>query len=147
MPPKISESLRNLVRERATFVCEYCHTAERWQLTKFTIDHVMPVSLGGTDDPENLALACFHCNRRKSNNVTVIQGDNAEGIELFNPRTMSWRDHFAWSIDSITIIPLTETGNVTVNLLILNDPRLVQLRYDDVLVKRHPPIGDPIRGD
>ncbi|WP_229490518.1 HNH endonuclease [Nostoc favosum] len=31
----------------------------------------MPLSLGGTDFLENLALACFHCNRRKTNRLTL----------------------------------------------------------------------------
>lgn len=27
------------------------------------VDHILPVALGGTDDPENLRLACWHCHR------------------------------------------------------------------------------------
>lgn len=45
------------------------------------------------------------------------------------------------------VLPLTETGRVTIYLLHLNDQRLVQLRYDDVLVKRHPPVDDPIEDE
>lgn len=36
-----------------------------------SIDHVYPVSLGGTNAPENLALAHFSCNLRKSNRVAA----------------------------------------------------------------------------
>lgn len=32
-----------------------------------TIEHILPVSLGGTNDPENLALAHRHCNILRSN--------------------------------------------------------------------------------
>lgn len=33
---------------------------------KFHIDHVMPIALGGSSDPENLQLLCPSCNRKKS---------------------------------------------------------------------------------
>lgn len=32
-----------------------------------SIDHLLPVSRGGTDDPRNLVLACSGCNRSKGN--------------------------------------------------------------------------------
>jgi 5-methylcytosine-specific restriction endonuclease McrA len=32
-----------------------------------TIEHLVPASLGGTDDLENLALACFECNHARGN--------------------------------------------------------------------------------
>ena len=36
-----------------------------------TIDHLIPVSLGGTNEPENLALAHRHCNVARSNRGSV----------------------------------------------------------------------------
>jgi len=38
-------SLENLhqIRKRANDLCEYCHTSEKWQYVKFTIDHVIPL--------------------------------------------------------------------------------------------------------
>ncbi|WP_227979969.1 HNH endonuclease [Nocardia spumae] len=30
-----------------------------------TIDHLIPLSLGGTHEPANVATACFLCNSRK----------------------------------------------------------------------------------
>ena len=32
-----------------------------------TIEHVVPISVGGKDDPENYAVACNKCNRRRGN--------------------------------------------------------------------------------
>jgi 5-methylcytosine-specific restriction endonuclease McrA len=34
-----------------------------------SLDHVVPISKGGTDEPENLKLAHFICNVRKGNKV------------------------------------------------------------------------------
>ena len=61
-------------------VCEYCG---RKQLTKeigvlgqgylATIDHVMPLSKGGSRyDEANLKVACFPCNRDKSDKIIGV---------------------------------------------------------------------------
>jgi 5-methylcytosine-specific restriction endonuclease McrA len=34
-----------------------------------TIDHVIPLALGGPDAPENVQCACFECNTHKSHGV------------------------------------------------------------------------------
>ncbi len=131
--------MRETVRRRARFLCEYCYTNERWQYVRFTIDHIIP---NDDDSPENLALACFHCNRRKSNKISVYDERIKKEISLFNPRTDNWKDHFAWSDDKITIIAKTETGKITIDLLELNRERILQIRLADVAVKRHPPEED-----
>jgi 5-methylcytosine-specific restriction endonuclease McrA len=44
----------------------------------------MPLSLGGVDDLENLALACCHCNRRNTNRLTAIDPEsNVETLLFF----------------------------------------------------------------
>ncbi len=52
----------------------------------FTIDHLLPQSLGGSDDPKNLGLACRRCNERHYNFTTGIDPETQEEISLFNPR-------------------------------------------------------------
>jgi 5-methylcytosine-specific restriction endonuclease McrA len=69
---KTLPEIQLLVRQRAGHLCEYCHTAELWQYVQFTVDHVIPLSRGGADTPDNLALACFHCNRKKADKLTAI---------------------------------------------------------------------------
>jgi hypothetical protein len=46
--------------------CRYCQS---WATE---IDHVMPVSRGGTNARDNLAAACWRCNRQKSD-MTVAE--------------------------------------------------------------------------
>lgn len=65
----ISHALRQRVRRRARFLCEYCHASEEASAALFTFDHLIPQSLGGSDEEENLALACHRCNGRRYNFV------------------------------------------------------------------------------
>jgi hypothetical protein len=143
LPRKIPARVRERVRRRAAFLCEYCHTDERWQLVPFTVDHVLPASEGGDDSADNLALACFHCNRHKSDKQSAFDPVTRKEVPLFNPRRMLWAEHFIWSADGLRVLPQSETGRVTIELLRLNRERVLRLRRDDIAVKRHPPGADP----
>lgn len=145
MPHKLSASVQAQVRRRAKFLCEYCHTEETWQYIPFTIDHVIPVSEGGEERLENLALACFHCNRYKTNKQTAFDRETGQTVPLFNPRKHRWPDHFIWSGNGLLVIPLTAIGRATVELLEFNRERLQQIRAADVNIGRHPPFDDPVQ--
>ena len=141
---KISPALRDLVRQRAAGKCEYCHVVERWQYVPFTVDHIIPLAEGGDDDPDNLALACFHCNRRKADRLAVLEPDSGMQVLLFNPRQDEWSEHFAWSADRLQIVGLTAVGRATVEALALNRERAIRIRAADEIVGRHPPSDDPV---
>jgi hypothetical protein len=141
----LTDDVKSRVRKRAAGLCEYCHTDETWQYVPFTMDHVLPVSLGGDDALNNLALACFHCNRRKSNTVNATDPETGEVVRLFNPRLDDWALHFIWSADGLTIIPRTSVARATIAKLELNRERVIRIRAEDRLVGRHPPKGDPIQ--
>lgn len=60
----VSKRLRYEVLKRDGHACRYCGgTAPD---VKLTIDHVVPTTLGGDDDPSNLVTACSDCNSGKS---------------------------------------------------------------------------------
>jgi hypothetical protein len=140
---KILEAVQYQVRERAALLCEYCHASEQWQYVRFTVDHVVPLSLGGTDSLENLALACFHCNRRKTNRITAIDLQSGNEVSLFNPRQHNWQDHFIWSADGLKIKGLTPIGRASIEGLALNRDRVINIRKADQEIGRHPPHNDP----
>lgn len=142
---KVRPAIRNLVSQRAEELCEYCHTSERWQYVPFTIDHVIPLSKGGTDDPDNLALSCFHRNRRKATRVTALDSVSGEEVSLYNPREDDWREHFIWSTDGFRIVGITAVGRATVVALDLNRERVINIRSADRAVGRHPPAHDPVQ--
>lgn len=54
-------AIRQMVIERDGPVCRYCGGTP----DKLQIDHILPVSRGGTDALENLAVACLPCNASK----------------------------------------------------------------------------------
>jgi 5-methylcytosine-specific restriction endonuclease McrA len=83
----VNDETRKLVRKRAKFLCEYCHSLEEASAALFAIDHIIPQSLpGSTDEPGNLALACQRCNGYRYNFTTGIDPDTGNTIPLFNPR-------------------------------------------------------------
>jgi len=58
----ISQKVRFEVFKRDGFSCQYCGKTANVTLE---IDHIMPISKGGTNDFENLITACYECNRGK----------------------------------------------------------------------------------
>lgn len=144
----LSDATKKLVRKRAKSLCEYCHFLEEASAAKFAIDRIVPKSIGGSDDPDNLALACQRCNGYRSNFITGIDPQTQEIIPLFNPRQQKWSDHFIWTADGLKIIGITPTGRATGNRLDLNDERhnegsIVKARRLWVRGGWHPPDEDP----
>lgn len=57
--------LRSKLLQKTGGVCAYC--AERMTAETVTIDHVLPIGRGGSDEWDNLLPACEPCNQRKRN--------------------------------------------------------------------------------
>ena len=112
---------------------------------RFTIDHVIPLTKSGIDTFDNLALACFHCNRRKGDKLTVLDPVTGEEVLLFNPRRNVWNEHFIWSADKLFIIGLIPIGRATVEALQFNRERVINIRAADIAAGRHPPEEDAIQ--
>ncbi|MGV0634473.1 HNH endonuclease [Mycolicibacillus trivialis] len=60
----VSKRLRYEILRRDNHQCRYCGATAPG--TPLTIDHVIPVALGGTDEPANLVTACRDCNAGKT---------------------------------------------------------------------------------
>lgn len=73
----LKKSLRFAVLRRDSFRCVYCGADA--SNGKLHVDHVKPVSLGGTDDELNLVTACESCNLGKSNRHGDIALEGHDG--------------------------------------------------------------------
>lgn len=79
----ISDELKQDIRGRAKYVCEYCHSPEQLSANRFTVDHVIPKSLGGSDELDNLTLTCRRCNERRYNFVASIDPETQAIVPIF----------------------------------------------------------------
>lgn len=60
----VSRRLRFEILRRDGYACRYC--GAKAPDVVLTVDHVVPVALGGGDEPNNLVTACQPCNAGKS---------------------------------------------------------------------------------
>ena len=127
---------REFVRQRAGSRCEYCLLRQEHSELTHHIEHIIPKQHGGTDEPDNLALACHRCNLRKGPNLSGVDPVNDEVVLLFHPRRDRWEQHFA--IRDVRIEGNTPSGRATVKLLAMNDTRRVELRV--ALLSRGEPL-------
>lgn len=146
----IPDSTRQIIRERAGFLCEYCHSSERLSASRFTIDHVIPASLGGSDHIDNLALACRRCNERRYNFVAGFDVETQQIVPVFNPRKQDWAEHFIWTTGGTVVKGVTPIGRATCDRFDLNDMRYPEgdsirsTRQFWIQTGIHPPSLDPI---
>lgn len=122
-------SQRERIRQRAEFRCEYCRLPEAaTPFITFHVEHVIAKQHIEDDSLDNLALACDRCNAFKGPNLSSIDPDSHEIVELFHPRRNSWTEHFRF--DGPLVVGLSQTGRATVRLLNMNARRRVDLRQN-----------------
>jgi hypothetical protein len=116
---RLSKDIRVYVLQRANFRCEYCHRPLRFGVSRFHVDHIVPIERHlGSEGINNLASSCINCNLNKSSDVASYDADTLELVALYNPRTQNWGDHF--QLKDGYMIGLTPVGRVTVRLLKMN---------------------------
>jgi HNH endonuclease len=114
----ITEALRRQVEDRANYCCEYCLLPANLSFYPHEVDHVIALKHGGKSSAENLAYACWRCNRYKGSDLGSFDPETGEFSFLFNPRTQTWGDHF--SLQIAQIVGKTLEGRTTAHLLKLN---------------------------
>jgi 5-methylcytosine-specific restriction endonuclease McrA len=68
--------IRERTLARDGYLCQYCGD------TATTVDHIVPVTKGGTDEDFNLTSACNQCNSRKGNRMSPFFGTALKPLTL-----------------------------------------------------------------
>jgi len=136
---QIPEDIRQRVRESANNQCGYCRSLQKYVLGILEIDHIIPKAVGGSDNEENLWLACRLCNSYKGMQTHAKDPLTNRKVRLFNPRKQTWVRHFTWSDSGAYISGLTASGRATVVALQLNNPYAVAVRQAWISAGWHPP--------
>ena len=119
---------KEVVKQRAYDCCEYCWSQEAYSPDTFSVEHIVPLVKGGTNDNGNLAYACQGCNNRKFTSVEGVDPLTGVIVPLYHPRRDQWAANFAWNESGTLIVGLTPTGRATVEKLDLNRKGVVNLR-------------------
>ena len=119
---------RDFVHRRAGKRCEYCGLRQEHSELRHHVEHIIAKQHGGSEDVENLALACHRCNLHKGPNLTGIDPETGQVTPLFHPRRDRWSEHFA--VEGVRITGHSAIGRATVQVLDLNDTRRLELRAE-----------------
>ena len=119
--------LRRAVVRRAHGRCEYCRIHQDDVILPHEPDHIISIKHGGKTVLDNLANACFLCNRFKGSDIASIDDATGVLVKLFDPRSDLWDEHFRVAADG-RIVPLTDVGRVTEKILKFNLPESRQAR-------------------
>jgi len=126
----MDDETREFVRQRAGNRCEYCKIHQRlYPDFTFHIEHIVARQHHGSQEPDNLALACHFCNNKKGPNLSGIDPDSGELTRLFNPRIHNWDTHFRLE-ESGEIVGLTPIGRTTNYVLGMNSGIRIQIRRE-----------------
>lgn len=120
---KIAEKIREEIRQRANYACEFCGVTEIDIGNLLTVDHFQPRSKGGSESTDNLIYCCMSCNLYKLN----YWPQTVDDLILWNPRKEPFSQHF-FQLEDGSLCALTPTGKFTLKRLRLNRQPLIMYR-------------------
>ncbi|MCU0482112.1 MAG: HNH endonuclease [Anaerolineae bacterium] len=134
----IPKSIRQHVLERSHGLCEYCQSAQKI-IISLEVDHIIPISLDGKTQVDNLCSACQGCNKHKKDFTEGLDPQTQTMHRLFNPRQDDWHTHFQWHTTGTILIGLTAIGRATIERLQMNRQEMIDSREVWVSSGWHPP--------
>ena len=90
----VPQATRERVAAAAHYRCEYCQTAQKISGAQMHVEHIIPLSRGGTSEESNLTWSCAWCNSYKWARTHGRDPETGQETPLFNPRDQRWEAHF-----------------------------------------------------
>ena len=91
--------------------CYYC--GKSITLAQSSLDHVYPLTLGTyTDDPQNIVLACRHCNGDKSDTLPCEWAMQRRGGGFPGEAVMPWQEILDWHTRVRQIAPVSVSWTI-----------------------------------
>lgn len=101
----VSRRLRFEILRRDAHACRYC--GAKAPDVKLAVDHVIPTSLGGDDDPTNLVTACVDCNSGKASiapDSALVADVAADALRWADAMSLAAQERrTAWAMVDYTI--------------------------------------------
>lgn len=118
--PYLSGQLRQQVIDRAQYRCEYCQIPDNLSFYPHEIDHIIALKHQGSTTFDNLAYACWRCNRHKGSDLGSFDPETGQFSFFYHPRKQTWTEHFCYY--TYQILGLTPAGRTTIRCFQLNTP-------------------------
>lgn len=134
---KISEKLKRKIRQQAKNRCGYCLLPQSLNPSLLEVEHLLATANSGTDEEDNLWLACRLCNGYKGVQMEAVDPKSKKKVSIFNPRIQNWNEHFTWNVEKI--VGKTPCGRATEIALKLNNEIILPVRKKWVLAGWFPP--------
>ncbi|NEO87101.1 MAG: HNH endonuclease [Spirulina sp. SIO3F2] len=122
----MDNALREFIKKRANYCCEYCRMSQDSDILPFQIDHIISLKHHGSSEATNLTLSCYSCNAHKGPNIAGIDVKTGGVTRLFHPRRDQWDKHFLW--EGAYLLDSTAIGRTTIDVLSINLLERVELR-------------------
>ena len=87
---KYSDEERRIIYNKSGGRCELCGV--RLLFEEMTVDHIIPLSMGGEDSMDNLQTACYACNQFKRNILPADFMDRITKIFLYQTKKKCSKD-------------------------------------------------------
>lgn len=99
----VTKEQRERIFERDGYKCVICGSEER-----LSLDHIVPISQGGTSEDNNLRVLCETCNSKKGN-LPSIENESSTNREQVDIESSTGREQFvkidSCPTDSLNLIP------------------------------------------